>query len=472
MIRFRTLPLVALFAVAGLVAALVSVLAPPSADAAARLSVTSELGGVTASTDGPTRFDLQGSGYQVIEGGFGGVYVTFGWVNERTWRPSQGGVTGTDYQYVPDSESKNNQGYMGFVAYPGSSTEGEAHATFSSNGSFRLSLNVPGPRFTAKDRSGKTVTVDCTRVTCGWMTFGAHGVKNANNETFVPVTFEATGGTGGGGNAGGDDNGGGEQSDGGAAAAAPGAQSARGASERPQAGTGQARTREAVQQQSSSGGGGSAAASGDRSSGGAGGDPESAESDGGDTAAASGGGSATGAIEVTVDRASARPGGALAYTAYGFWPGEQATVSLGQGIAAVGPLTTGVDGEIAGVITLPDDIEPGTYEIRAVGAGSGLEGSQRFAISDVSLVSANGGFSESVKWEWVFLSLAALLFIAAIGYVVSRRIMANSGENEDDPEPGDPQDSSGDIAVDEFYGSHSGNLAYSGTPANQYPTQR
>ena len=388
--RSRTAPWVALFAVAALIAGLVSALAPSTANAAARLSVSSELGGVTAATDGKTRFDVQGSGYQVIQGGFGGVYVAFGWVNERTWRPSQGGQTGSDYRYVPDSESQDNQGYLGFVANPGSSTEGEAQAIMSDNGSWRLSLNVPGARFTSQDRNGNSVQVDCTQVTCGFMTFGAHGVKNANNEVFVPVTFQA----GGGGTSGGGATDSGGETDAGDGAAAGGdAPASRGAAERPRAAAGQARTREAVQQQSTSrGGGGGAAASPSAR----GGDDGGAEGEAGDEAdddspaASTGGGSATGAIEITVDRAAARPGGALAYTAYGFWPGEQATVSLGQGLAAVGPLTTGVDGEIAGVITLPVDIDGGTYELRAVGAGSGLEGSVRFAISDVDLLASQG----------------------------------------------------------------------------------
>ncbi|MDN5745914.1 MAG: hypothetical protein L0H31_12415, partial [Nocardioidaceae bacterium] len=32
-------------------------------------------------------------------------------------------------------------------------------------------------------------TVDCTKVTCGVITIGAHGVKNAANESFTPVRF-------------------------------------------------------------------------------------------------------------------------------------------------------------------------------------------------------------------------------------------------------------------------------------------
>lgn len=464
-IRSRTAPWVALFAVAGLIAALVTVFAPAPAQGAPRLSVSSELGGVTAATAGPTRFDLQGSGFQVIDGGFGGVYIAFGWVNERTWRPSQGGKTGSDYRYVPDSETRGNQGYLGFIAFPGSSTEGEAHGTFSSSGSFSLSLNVPGARFTSQDRNGHSVTVDCTQVTCGFLTFGAHGVKNANNETFVPVNFQA----GGEGNAGGGGNGeDGEQATGGGGVpAAQAGEQSRGAAQRPQGGTAQPRVR-AGAQQGASGGRSASAGGGADASGGEAAEGEAEEGEEG-SAVAAGGGSATGEIEITVDRASARPGGALSYTAYGFWPGEQATVSLGDGLAAVGPLTTGIDGEIAGVLTLPDDMEAGTYEVRAVGAGSGLEGSQRFAVSDVGLLSSEGALGKFFNWEWLFLVIAALVFLGAIGYVVYRRKSANSEEASDSSGEFDGTDAEGSSTysdpsdeADDYYGSQSRYTAHSG----------
>ena len=474
-LRSRSATWTGIVVVVSLIAALASVLWPSTAHAAARLDVSSELGGTTASANGTTRFDVSGSGYQVIDGGFGGIYVVFGWADQRSWRPSQGGMTGDDYMYVPDSESKNNQGYMGFVAYPGSSTAGEAHDVME-GGRWSLSLNVPGPTFTAQDRSGKNTQVDCREVTCGFFTFGAHGVKNGNNEVFVPVTFENVGGGGGGGNAGGGEAGAGEQAaagDGGgeAAAGAPAVESARGAAQRPsgQAATGQSRTRTVTQQSSTGGGAAESSSSGGPSAGGAGENNDDNATEGGPTGGGgtttTGGGSATGDIEVTVDRAAARPGGALAYTAYGFWPGEQATVSLGQGIAAVGPLTAGVDGEVAGVIILPEDIEPGTYELRAVGAGSGLEGAQRFAISDVALTSSSG-FSSSVKWEWVFLALAGLLFLAVIGFVVSRRMRGKSDEagdeSQDGPDPDAPEDIQGIHGADDFYGSQPSYHAHSG----------
>ena len=86
-------------------------------------------------------------GFQSVQGGFGGVYVAFGWVRDPSgggWRPSRGGVTGRDYRYVPDSESEDNAGYLRFVAFPGSSTAGEAQAVMSGSGSFSVSLDRAG----------------------------------------------------------------------------------------------------------------------------------------------------------------------------------------------------------------------------------------------------------------------------------------------------------------------------------------
>ena len=136
-----------------------------------------------------TELQLTGSGFQSIVNGFGGVYVLFGWVDGAGWQPSQGGSTGTDYRYVPDDES-NPVGYASFVSFPGSSTEYAANGgTLASDGTFSATLQVPGATFTSLDRTGAASQVDCTQVQCGIITIGAHGVPNANNETFTPISF-------------------------------------------------------------------------------------------------------------------------------------------------------------------------------------------------------------------------------------------------------------------------------------------
>ena len=48
---------------------------------------------------------------------------------------------------------------------------------------------IPGPVLTVTNADGSTRELDCRVETCGIITFGAHGVTNANNETFTPITF-------------------------------------------------------------------------------------------------------------------------------------------------------------------------------------------------------------------------------------------------------------------------------------------
>ena len=168
------------------------------ASAAPRVSVTvadrSGLSGVADSTY-LTEVRVSGSGFQSIKNGFGGIYVLFGWA-DSSWRPSQGGRTGVDYRYVYDDET-NPVGYQLFVAFPGSSTEYAANGGhIAEDGSWSATMRIPGPRFQAYDRSGNVSTVDCTQVQCGIMTIGAHGVINANNESFTPISFQSIYGAG------------------------------------------------------------------------------------------------------------------------------------------------------------------------------------------------------------------------------------------------------------------------------------
>lgn len=172
-------------------------LAPPTAvlaaeapaSAAARVSIDGPSGAAIDPTYA-TELAVSGAGFQAVEGGHGGVYVFFGTVSSG-WRPSQGGATGRDYFYVPDSEGRDNAGYQRFVAFPGSDTAGSANGgTMSGAGGWSTTLKVPGAVFEAVDRSGGVHTVDCREVTCGIITIGAHGVVNANNETFTPVRVE------------------------------------------------------------------------------------------------------------------------------------------------------------------------------------------------------------------------------------------------------------------------------------------
>jgi len=182
--------------------ALLGGMAVPMASAAGGVTVANAEGTAVADPDYATTFTVRGSGFQSIRNGFGGVYVLFGWVDDPTgasWKPSSGGVVGTDFRYVPDSESQDNQGFQRFVSFPGSDTEAAAHTVMADDGSWTIEMVVPGAVFESRDRSGNVSSVDCRDVTCGIITIGAHGVKNANNETFTPISFAAaTGGSGAG----------------------------------------------------------------------------------------------------------------------------------------------------------------------------------------------------------------------------------------------------------------------------------
>lgn len=147
--------------------------------------------------DGPTTVQVSGTGFQVVPGGFGGVYVLFGWVDDPdggSWRPSAGGATGTTLRYAVDDAARENAGHQVFVAFPGASTAVEANGgQLAEDGSWSATLTVPGARFTALDAAGAPVDVDCATTTCGVITIGAHGVANATNETFTPVDLVAPG---------------------------------------------------------------------------------------------------------------------------------------------------------------------------------------------------------------------------------------------------------------------------------------
>lgn len=148
--------------------------------------------------DAPTTVQVAGTGFQSVAGGFGGIYVLFGWVDEAAgdgWRPSAGGESGVQYRYAVDVQSQENAGYQRFVAFPGSTTSAEANGgEVAEDGTWATDLTVPGATLTALGPDGGTVEVDCRQVTCGVITFGAHGVANANNESFTPVTFGAADG--------------------------------------------------------------------------------------------------------------------------------------------------------------------------------------------------------------------------------------------------------------------------------------
>ncbi|GAB2466606.1 hypothetical protein [Xylanimonas ulmi] len=289
----------------------------PAAQAAPQVSVTGADGQAQASADGPTTLQVSGHGFQSVPHGYGGIYVLFGWVSDPSggsWRPSRGGSTGSDYRYVPDTQEADNAGHFRFVAFPGSDTEAQANGgTIAADGTWSTTLAVPGPRFATTDRDGAPVDVDCTQVQCGVITIGAHGVVNAANETFTPVAFGPGASTT-------------------PSGVGPGAEPApEGPSPSPAAivpgGAGQGLT-----------------------------DPAP---------------TAPGPATLGVDRTTAVAGHVLAFTVQGMTPGEQVVATLDDGAVAVGPLTAGGHGEVAGLMELPSTLRVGAHLLTVVGASSG-----------------------------------------------------------------------------------------------------
>ena len=306
---------------AAVVVAVVTIAAP--AQAAPRVTITSSAGTAQADATYSTTVSVSGAGFQSVQGGFGGIYVFFGWVDDPSggsWRPSKGGSTGADYLYVPDSESKDNGGFQRFVAFPGSDTASSANGgTVKADGTWSTKLTIPGPTFQAADRSGKVVEVDCRTKTCGVITIGAHGVVNPSNESFTRVTFADLSSS--------------------AAAATTGPTTAPTAAAAPT---------------------GAPAADDERPS----------------VASAA-------PATLGVDQSTIVVGRVLGFTGQGFTPGEQVVGSLVGGQAAVGPLTAGAQGEVAGVLQLPATLRPGTQALTLTGAASGKKAQVEFtAIAD------------------------------------------------------------------------------------------
>ena len=270
--------------------------------AAPQVDVANSSGDAVVDPTYATTLTVRGRGFQSIKGGHGGIYVFFGTVSGG-WRPSQGGQTGKDYFYVPDSESRNNQGYQRYIAFPGSDTAGSAAGTMSADGSWSTTLVVPGATFQALDRSGNATTIDCRQVTCGVITVGAHGVVNARNESFSPVRVEDL--------------------------YADGAEPEAEASDAPEATD---PTAEATPSEGKPGKPGKPAP-----------------------------------VELEVDRASAQAGNVLAFAGSGLAAGSQVSAVLDDGAAGAGPFLVGADGRVSGVVTIPSDTQPGTHELRLFG---------------------------------------------------------------------------------------------------------
>jgi hypothetical protein len=398
--RFRAAAALAGAAVA--IGTAVVAIAGPAAAATPRVTVTNEFGSAKADLTYSTTIHVEGSGFQSVQGGFGGIYVLFGWVSDPTgsaWKPSKGGATGETYRYVPDSEDKENQGFQRFVSFPGSETQYAANGgLLDASGHWSLDMIVPGPTFTAYDRSNDPVQVDCRVSTCGVITVGAHGVVNANNETFTPVSFAQVYGPG-------------------AAAPATGAAgttqaTATAAAPATTTTTTTTATTPATTTTAPATSGAQAVASTPRSS-------SSAVAPAAATTSASRPGT------LSVDKETAVVGRVLAFTARGFDPGEQVVVVLDDGLAAVGPIAVAPDGSFAAILALPAAIGVGTHVLRATGSGSNTVVRAAFpvradedAAAPVAVAAAPP--SGPSAGAWIFLAVSGVVLLAALALLVRR----------------------------------------------------
>lgn len=366
----QALGLAARIAAPALIAASLVAL-PTSAQAAARVSINSSAGGNTIDPTYATTLTVRGSGFQSIPKAHGGMYVFFGTVNPG-WRPTQGGVTGQDYLYVPDSETKGNQGFQKYVANPGSNTASSANGgVIAADGTWSTQIVVPGATFRTVDRNNQVRTVDCRKVTCGIITVGAHGVKNATNETFTPVRVQAASA--------------GAQSGGTPAATAPGA--TKPGTTTPVAPNPGVNTPGSVPV---------AVAPGPAVT------PQAA--------------APVKAVPASldVDRASAKAGRILAFTGAGLPAGTQVSATFDDGLAAAGPLTVGADGRVSGLLEVPSDTTPGTHELRLVGLADGP--AVRFAVTTPGAVAEQS----IARAPLAFAIVGGVLFLGALVFSLLR----------------------------------------------------
>lgn len=359
------------------VAPLLLTLPASPAHAAGDVTATSSLGNGAASADGATTITVSGTGLQSIPKAFGGIYVVFGYApNTGAWAPSQGGKSGTDFFYVADSQAKDNSGYQRFVAFPGSTTSDSANGgILGEDGSFSLSMVIPGPTFSAETAGGASQSFDCRNVQCGIFTFGAHGVVNANNETFTPVSF-------------------------GAAPAAP-------QGDEPISESDVASAPDAAAEPDPAG----ASPQGSTTE-------PAQSSDAGNTPTPA----TTGKASVGVAQKTVIAGNVLSFTGQGFAPGEQVAATLSAGATAAGPVVAGIFGEIAGAVQIPADMVAGTHKLTLIGAGSKSSATVEFSVMANPAVLTSAGQDEPNGIWWALVAVvaaAAVLFLIVLVSLVT-----------------------------------------------------
>lgn len=173
--------------------ALVLLLPSQPAHAASRVDVSP-----APDANGETTVTLSGSGFQYLPNAPGGVYVFFGAVVDpgtNSWAPSQGGKSGQTFSYASTSGSQL------LVGFAGGSSADASNSLIDANGNWTAQMKIPGSSFVSTSgdpHSGNAqtgATIDCMQVQCGIITIGAHGMVNANNESFTPISFVTSDGS-------------------------------------------------------------------------------------------------------------------------------------------------------------------------------------------------------------------------------------------------------------------------------------
>lgn len=392
--------LVAVLAATLLMFGVTGLLAAPTASAAGTLSTSSSQGSGKASATGSTTVTVKGSGYQSIKKGFGGIYVVFGYLaNSSGWKPSQGGTGGKDFYYVADSQSKNNNGYQKFVAYPGSSTADSANGgTITANGTFSTSLVIKGPTFNATTASGGTKKIDCREVQCGVITFGAHGVTNGTNEAFSPISFGTVTGAA-------KDNSTTQQSQNtsGATRGELNNSTDAGTTTRTTTETQSNTTQDASQTQ----------------------DEETTTTEAQDGSPEPREAVTSGEATLGLEQQTVIAGRSLGFTGRGFAAGEQVVATLSSGLSAAGPISAGEFGEIAGTVQIPADTVAGTHKLKLTGAGSDNSVEAEFGVMANAEMLAGDTSSDQQPIRWALIAVvvaAALLLILITSSLIAARI--------------------------------------------------
>jgi hypothetical protein len=143
----------------------------------------------------------------------------------------------------------------------------------------------------------------------------------------------------------------------------------------------------------------------------------------------------------------------MSFGAQGLEPGEQVTVTLDDGLVAVGPLVAGNHGEVAGLIELPADLRTGTHVLRLTGASSGTavetevtvtrDPAEVTAAEDAADAAGAQGTGADAAGTWrpeeIAVGIAALLLLVAIlsslVTALRRRAERRTAATPTEPEP-------------------------------------